>query len=57
MWVSMFDVFWVLFGLVVVGGRFWPQVSILCVFVWLGVFVICTVAKKYFNKYERMYGE
>jgi len=27
----MFDVFWVLFGVVVLGGGFWPQVSILCV--------------------------
>ena len=30
LWVSMFDVFWVPFG-VVLGGGFWPQVSILCV--------------------------
>jgi len=27
----MFDVFWVLFGVVVLGGGFWPQVSIVCV--------------------------
>ena len=31
LWVSMFDVFWVLFGVVVLGGGSWPQVSIVCV--------------------------
>ena len=31
LWVSMFEVFWVLFGVVVLGGGFWPQVSIVCV--------------------------
>jgi hypothetical protein len=30
LWDSMFDVFWVLFGLFSV-GVFWPQVSIVCV--------------------------
>jgi len=30
LWVSMFDVFWVLFG-AVLGGGFWPQVSVVCV--------------------------
>jgi len=30
LWVSMFDVFWVLFGVVVLGGGFWPQFSIVC---------------------------
>ena len=47
LWVSMFDVFWVLFGVVVLGGGFWPQVSILCVCVraWLGAFGISTGEK------------
>ena len=27
----MFDVSWVFFGVVVLGGVFWPQVSIVCV--------------------------
>ena len=31
LWVSMFDVFRVLFGDVVLSGGFWPQVSIACV--------------------------
>ena len=31
MWVSMFDVFRVLFGVVVLSGSFRPQVSIVCV--------------------------
>ena len=31
MWVSVFDVFWILFGVVVLSGVFWPQVSIVCV--------------------------
>jgi len=31
LWVGMFDVFWVLFGVVVLGGDFLPQVSIVCV--------------------------
>jgi len=31
LWVSMFDIFWVLFEVVVLGGGFWPQVSIVCV--------------------------
>jgi len=30
LWVSMFDVFWVLFWVVVLSGVFWPQVSIVC---------------------------
>jgi len=57
LWVSMFEVFWVLFGVVVLGGGFWPQVSIVCVCVraWLGAFGINT-EKKHFNKRERMYG-
>jgi len=33
LWVSVFDVFCVLFGVVVLGGCFWPQVSMKCVFV------------------------
>jgi len=40
LWVSIFDVFWVLFGVVVLGGVFWPQVSIVCLCAWLGVFGI-----------------
>ena len=49
LWVSMFDVFWVLFRVVLSGG-FWPQVSILCVGVctWLGAFGISTGEKKTF---------
>ena len=31
--VSMLDVFWGLFGVVVLGGGFWPQVSVVCVHV------------------------
>jgi len=31
LWVSVFDVLWVVFGVVVLGGGFWPQVSIVCV--------------------------
>ena len=31
LWVSMCDVFWVLFVVVVLSGGFWPQVSIVCV--------------------------
>jgi len=27
----MFDVFWIFSGVVVLGGFFWPQVSIVCV--------------------------
>ena len=58
LWVSMFDVFWVLFGVVVLGGGFWPQVSILCVCVcvhaWLGAFGISTGEKNIFNKCERI---
>ena len=50
----MFDVFWVLFGVVVLGGGFfWPQVSIMCVCVcvracvraWLGAFGVSTGEK------------
>jgi len=46
LWVSMFDVFWFLFG-VVLGGGFWPQVSIVCVCVraWFGAFGISTGEK------------
>jgi len=51
LWVSMFDAFWVLFGFVVLGGGFWPQVSIVCVCVcvcvcaWLGAFGVSTGEK------------
>jgi len=50
LWVSMFDVFWVLFGVVVLGGGFWPQVSIVSVCAWLDAFVViylllCTIIK------------
>ena len=53
LWVSMFDIFWVLFGVVVLGGVFWPQVSIVCVCVgvcvraraWLGAFGVSTGEK------------
>ena len=31
LWVSMFDVFWFHFRVVVLGGGFWPQVSVVCV--------------------------
>ena len=47
LWVSVFDIFWVLFRVVVLGRVFWLQVSIVCVCVcvsgvrvraWLGAF-------------------
>jgi len=44
LWVSMFDVFWVLFGVVVLGGGFWPQVSIVCVCV-----CVCGLVHLVFN--------
>ena len=31
LWGSMYDVFWVLFLVVVLGGALWPQVSVVCV--------------------------
>ena len=31
LWVSVFGVLWVLFGVVVLSGGFWPQVSFVCV--------------------------
>jgi len=45
--VSVFKVFWILFGVVVLGGGFWPQVSIVCVCVcvWLGAFGVSTGEK------------
>ena len=59
LWVSMFDVFWVLFGVVVLGGGFWPRVSILCVCVCarargLVHLVFLQEREKHFNKCERM---
>ena len=47
LWVSVFKVFWILFGVVVLGGGFWPQVSIVCVCVcvWLGAFGVSTGEK------------
>jgi len=58
LWVSIFDVFWFLFGVLVLGGGFWPQVSILCACAraraWLGAFDITTGEKKHFNKCEIM---
>jgi len=62
LWVSMFDVFWVLFEVVVLGGVFWPQVSIVracvrarvcvnmcvCVCAGLGIFGASTGEKKIF---------
>ena len=51
MWVSMFDVFWVLFGVVVLGGGFFGLRFPLrvCVCAWLGAFGASTEKKKYFN--------
>ena len=56
LWVSMFYVFWVLFGLLFSVGVFWLQVSIVCVCVcvWLGAFCVSTGEKKYFNKCGKM---
>jgi len=54
LWVSMFGVFWFLFG-VVLDGCFWPQVSVVCVCVcvcvctWLDAFGIST-GEKHFSK-------
>jgi len=53
LWVSMFDVFWVLFGVVVYGGGFLASgfhcvCVCLCVCAWLGPFGVSTGEKKTF---------
>jgi len=59
LWVSMFDVLWVLFGVVVLRGVFvasgFHSVCVcVCVCTWLGAFGVTTGEKKHFNKCERM---
>ena len=41
LWGSMYDVFWVLFWVVVLGGGLWPQVSVVCVGVALRIWYFC----------------
>ena len=51
LWVGVFDVFWVLFRVVVLGVGF-LALDFHCA--WLGAFGVSTGEKKYFNKCERM---
>ena len=54
LWVSMFDVFWVLFGVVVLGGGFFGPRFPLCVCVraraWLGTFGVSTSPLVFLHK-------
>jgi len=56
LWVSMFDVLWVVFGVVVLGGGFWPQASILCVCARVRAWRIWYFYRRenFFNKCGRM---
>ena len=53
LWVSVFGVFWVLFGVVVLSGGFGPQVSIVCVCVCVCVCVrACACVRAWLGAFE-----